>query len=161
METEPGPSSLRVSNESIQFRGDVDGCDVPAAWQLCVYFQHGLDAEARIVPDGTRAAHRDGSLLMATPEEGDRIVLEHVHKSPEVGILELRSGGYAVKALAGEPPRYTLTLECPTWERRRRRGRGLPDPRRAAARGRLRMVSVDVVAEGKALWSAGTAIPSR
>ena len=57
---EPGPSTLRVSNEDIQFRSDVEGCDVPGAWQLCVYFQHSLGSVARVVPDGPRTAHREG-----------------------------------------------------------------------------------------------------
>ena len=136
---EPVPSTLRMSNENVHCRSDVDGCDVPAAWQLCVYFQHGLDVEARLVPDATRTAHRDGSLLLAAPEEGNRIVLEHVHRSPEVGVPEPRSGGVRREGTGREAAPVPADPRGPDLERHGRRGRGLSGPRRAAAPGRFGM----------------------
>ena len=111
-------SVTNVTNEDMIFTDDeAGGCQISThVWELCMYFQHGADPVARVEPDHTDPIHHDGSLRIATPEEGDEVNLFYGLdgrrvQGPRFG--DVHSAGYALNVVAGEPVRYRWGISCP------------------------------------------------
>lgn len=104
-----------ITNEDFYFSNDEAPGGV-GMWLFSAYEQHGLSSFARVVVDEADPVHIDGSLRLATPEEGDRIALRYltswVNESRPL-FAEFRAGGYSVNDVRGETPaQYTLDLTC-------------------------------------------------
>lgn len=143
-----------VSNTEIHFANDDSGCEISPMWEMCVYYQHGLDSVVRVVPDDSKSAGRDGSLRIATPGQGDRVRLWHTLDSrygDGPPLAEFIHGGYAVRVLRRAAPDYSMTVEC-TPGTGDEAGMTYAGPLPEAGSG---WRDVDMVQDGQALWTFG------
>lgn len=104
-----------VTNEDFVFTDD----EAPGGvgdWLLSAYEQYGLNSVVRVEVDDADVAHPDGSLRIATPGEGDRVKLLHLHAWPDDETPLFRdfvAGGYSIKLEPGDAPaQYILDLSC-------------------------------------------------
>lgn len=110
--TTSGSRVTDVTNAELATRYDPEGYGPQCShgWETCAH-SRGNGAVARIGHDSARPAHRDGSLRIATPSADDKVLLRHHHGSP-VPLRDLEAASYRLRAVSGEPARYTLTVQC-------------------------------------------------
>lgn len=156
------PAVVDVADDEFGFAWDEgSGCGISEdVWELCVYYQHGLESFARVVPDASLATGGDGALRIATPNADDQVLLEyftHDDGREFPRFADLASGSVSMRVVSGEAPVLSLKLGCAPEEPYGGDISGLgyagvyPDPGAG-------WVTIDLVQGGEAPWSNGSGV---